>query len=89
MAQILTDKYVDHLPHYRQSARIERRYGAQISRQTLNKWTHAAAEFLSPVADAILTEILNAKVVQVDETPIEYLQPGAVQTVRTSLLIKS
>lgn len=80
MAKILADKYLDHLPHYRQAARIERRYGAQISRQTLNKWTHAAADFLSPVADAILTEILQCKVVQVDETPIEYLQPGTGST---------
>ena len=80
MAKILADKYLDHLPHYRQAARIERRYGAQISRQTLNKWTHAAADFLSPIADAILAEILQSKVIQVDETPIEYLQPGAGAT---------
>ncbi|MDB4663025.1 transposase, partial [Verrucomicrobiales bacterium] len=57
MARILCDKYLDHLPHYRQATRIERRYDAEISRQTLNKWTHAAADFLSPIADAILAEI--------------------------------
>jgi len=82
MARILCDKYLDHLPHYRQAARIERRHDAEISRQTLNKWTHAAADFLSPIADAILAEILQSKVIQVDETPIEYLQPGAGKTAR-------
>jgi len=82
MAMILGDKYLDHLPHDRQSKRIQRRYGAEISRKTLNGWTHAAATFLSPIADAILTEILSLSVIQVDETPIEYLQPGAGKTGR-------
>jgi transposase len=32
-AQILTDNYQDHLPHYRQSQRFRRRHGIDIGRK--------------------------------------------------------
>jgi len=75
-AQIVVDKYCDHLPHYRQSQRMLRRHMAHIARQTLGKWTHAVAAHLTPVAEAIKGELFEAAVLQVDETPIEYLCPG-------------
>lgn len=79
-ARIIVDKYCDHLPHYRQSQRMLRRHMAHIARQTLGKWTHAAAAHLTPVADAIKGELFAAEVLQVDETPIEYLSPGYGRT---------
>jgi transposase len=75
-AQIITDKFADHLPHYRQSQRFRRRHEADIGRQTLNSWTHAAARHLEPVNQAIKAEVLKATELQVDETPVEYLKPG-------------
>jgi transposase len=75
-AQIIADKFEDHLPHYRQSNRFRRRYEIDIGRQTLNAWTHAAAEFLKPIGRAIKAEVLQAPELQADETPIEYLKPG-------------
>ena len=75
-AQIITDKYQDHLPHYRQSQRFRRRHGADIGRQTLNTWTHATARHLAPVNQAIRTEILQATDLEIDETPIDYQDPG-------------
>jgi transposase len=75
-AQIITDKFADHLPHYRQSQRFRRRHGADIGRQTLNSWTHATAGFLEPIGRAIKAEVLQAPELQVDETPIAYLKPG-------------
>lgn len=75
-AQIITDKYQDHLPHYRQSQRFRRRHGADIGRQTLNTWTHAAARHLGPVNQAIRAEILQATALEIDETPIDYQDPG-------------
>ena len=75
-AQIITDKFADHLPHYRQSQRFRRRHEADIGRQTLNAWTHAAARHLEPVDQAIKAEVLKATELQVDETPVEYLKPG-------------
>jgi transposase len=75
-AQIITDKYEDHLPHYRQSKRFRRRHEIDIGRQTLNTWTHATADFLKPIDQAIKLEVLQATELQADETPIDYLSPG-------------
>ena len=80
MAMILADKYVDHLPHYRQSDRFLRRHGAELRRQTLNGWTHAAADHLAPVGAAILRELREADVLQIDESPGDYLAPGTGST---------
>lgn len=75
-AQIITDKYQDHLPHYRQSQRFRRRHDIDIGRQTLNTWTHATARHLAPIGRAIRAEILQAKELEIDETPIDYQAPG-------------
>ena len=75
-AQIICDKYQDHLPHHRQSQRFRRRYDIDIGRQTLNTWTHATARHLIPIGQAIRREILQAEELQADETPIDYLVPG-------------
>ena len=75
-AQIITDKFADHLPHYRQSQRFRRRHDVAIGRQTLNAWTHATAGHLEPVNQAIKAEVLQATELQIDETPVEYLKPG-------------
>lgn len=79
-AQIVADKYVDFLPHYRQSARFRRLYGAELSRQTINRWTHAVAAHLEPIGEAIKAELTEAGVLQIDETPIDYLCPGHGRT---------
>jgi transposase len=75
-AQIITDKYQDHLPHYRQSQRFRRRHDIDIGRQTLNTWTHATARHLAPIDRAIRAEILRATELEIDETPIDYQDPG-------------
>ena len=75
-AAILIDKFEDHLPHYRQSQRYRRRCGVELSRQTLNRWHHATARHLQPIGQAILKEIREAKELQIDETPLDYLEPG-------------
>ena len=75
-AQIIVDKFEDHLPHYRQSNRFRRRYDVDLGRQTINAWTHATAGHLNPIGKAIKAEVLQATELQVDETPIEYLKPG-------------
>jgi transposase len=75
-AQIITDKYHDHLPHYRQSQRFRRRHHIHIGRQTLNTWTHATARHLGPIDRAIRAELLQASQLEIDEPPIDYQSPG-------------
>jgi transposase len=87
MAQIIADKFTDHLPHYRQEQRFLRRHGVELRRQTINTWTHAAAAWLMPIGQAIKRELLGNEVLQVDETPIRYLNPGHGKTSRGYLWV--
>ena len=80
IAMIVADKYADHLPHYRQADRFLRRFGVELSRQTINVWTHSAAELLAPVYAAVKLELQQARVLQIDETPMDYLSPGLGRT---------
>ena len=86
-SQIIVEKYCDHLPHYRQSQRLERQHSVKIGRATLNGWTHAAARHLAPVGAAIMSELVACSYLQVDETPIEYLSPGNGETKKGYLWI--
>ena len=81
-ARIGVDKYEDHLPHYRQAQRFRRRLGVDLGRQTINAWTHATAGHLRPIGLAIRREVLASDELQIDETPLEYLNPGHGSTSR-------
>ena len=72
--------YVDHLPHYRQADRFLRQHGVELTSQTLNGWTHAAAAHLAPIGRAILRELREAEILQIDESPGDYLAPGTGST---------
>lgn len=67
MAQLIADKFTDHLPHYRQEQRFLRQHKVELSRQTINCWTHATADLLTPIGQAIKLELLGNEVLQVDE----------------------
>lgn len=80
LAHILVSKYCDHLPLYRQEQIFQQRYHLNLPRQTLARWVELAAEWLSPVYEQIRTGVLAGGYVQMDETPIEYLEPGHGKT---------
>ena len=80
LAQILVAKYCDHLPLYRQEQIFARRYQVHLPRQTLARWVELAAEWLQPIYDEIRTGVLAGGYVQVDETPVNYLEPGHGRT---------
>ncbi len=77
LAHLLVSKYCDHLPLYRQEQILARRYGINLPRQTLARWVGLAAEWLTPVYQQIKTGVMGGGYVQLDETPINYLEPGA------------
>ena len=76
LAQILVAKYCDHLPLYRQEQIFGRRHQVHLPRQSLARWVGLAAEWLRPIYEQIRTGVLGGGYVQVDETPIDYLEPG-------------
>ena len=80
VAAIITFKYVDHLPLYRQAEIFKTRHGGELPRQTLAQWMGLAADWLRPIYETIRTGVLGGGYVQVDETPIAYLAPGHGET---------
>lgn len=75
LADILTKKFADHLPLYRQQE-ILAREGIKVSRQTMSLWVTRAGLALEPIYNEILRRILDSGNVFIDETPIDMLDPG-------------
>lgn len=82
LAQVVVSKYCDHLPLYRQEQILARRHGINLPRQTLARWVELVAQWLTPVYQQIKTGVMAGGYVQVDETPINYLEPGAGRTLK-------
>lgn len=82
LAQVVVSKYCDHLPLYRQEQILARRYGINLPRQTLARWVELASEWLTPIYQQIKTGVMAGGYVQLDETPIDYLEPGAGRTLK-------
>jgi len=72
LAQIAIDKFVDHLPIYRQGKRYERE-GMRIPASTLGDWLTHTCELLEPLYEALRKQVLSSDYIQVDETPIRVL----------------
>ena len=80
LAHVLVSKYCDHLPLYRQERIFATRHGVNLPRQTLARWVELAAGWLEPIGREIRSGVLAGGYVQVDETPIAYLDPGGGRT---------
>lgn len=76
LAHVLTSKYCDHLPLYRQEA-IFARAGIPLSRKTLCGWVGAMAGLLEPIVRRLRESILASDVIQSDDTTIRVLDPEA------------
>lgn len=72
LAQIMVDKFVDHLPIYRQIDRFKRD-GVTIPSSTLNGWQESVCDLLEPLYDTLKHRVLAQGYLQVDETPIQVL----------------
>ncbi|HEA9475343.1 TPA: IS66 family transposase, partial [Escherichia coli] len=84
LAHVVTGKYADHLPLYRQSE-IYRRQGVELSRATLGRWTCAVAELLEPLYDVLRQYVLMPGKVHADDIPVPVQEPGSGKT-RTARL---
>lgn len=72
LAQIVIDKYTDHLPIHRQQQRFERE-GIKLPSSTLTDWIAATCALLDPLYEALKREVLSSDYLQADETPIKVL----------------
>jgi transposase len=75
LAHVLTGKYADHLPLYRQSE-IYAREGVALSRSTLADWVGGSTKLLAPLIDALANYVKGAGKLHTDDTPVPVLQPG-------------
>jgi len=75
LAQVVTSKYVDHLPLHRQEA-ILARHGVELSRSTLCDWMAAAAQLLNPLYTLMLGQVLQSRVINTDETRLPVQERG-------------
>jgi transposase len=69
LSQIICDKFVHHLPFYRQAQRYEQ-LGMKIPASTLDGWFEASCCLLEPLYNVLCKQVLSATYLQVDETPI-------------------
>lgn len=79
LAHVLTAKYCDHLPLYRQHE-IYAREGVDLDRSTLATWVGQASSLLEPLVTALRRYVLSATKVHGDDTPVPVLAPGNNKT---------
>ena len=72
LAQIVIDKYMDHLPLYRQMQRFERN-GVKLPYSTLTDWVSSTCKLIEPLYEALKKEVLRSAYLHADETPIKVL----------------
>ena len=72
LTQIVIDKYVDHMPLYRQMQRFDRG-GLKIPYSTLTDWVSATCKLILPLYEALKAEVLKSNYLHADETPIKVL----------------
>ena len=70
LAEIITRKFVDHLPLYR-IAEAFSRDNIVISRKLLSQWVVAAGIALKPLYDAMKKRILQSDRLHIDESPVD------------------
>jgi len=77
LAHIMTRKYVEAIPLYRQEQQFKR-FGINLSRQTLANWViKASSSWLVPLYEAVHKELLTKEILHADETVLEVLcEPG-------------
>lgn len=73
LAQILSDKYIDHLPLYRQAKRYERE-GMRIPDATLGDWLRQSVQLLEVIYSKIKEKVLQSGYLMGDETTIKVLE---------------
>lgn len=75
IAQIATAKYADHLPLYRQE-QIYDREGVNVARSSMGRWLDQSAQAAKPVYERMQELILQSRVLQIDESPIKFIDKG-------------
>ena len=69
LAQLQINKFVDHLPFYRQ-VQMFKREGMKLAESTINGWFKATCHLLEPLYDQLIVQVKAQPYLQADESPI-------------------
>jgi len=87
VAYILTSKFIDHLPFYRQEGQFKR-IGVDLSRATMANWAIKVAELCRILLSLLQTELLSGPLIQIDETTVQVLkEPGRKNTTKSYMWV--
>lgn len=73
LSYIITSKFIDHLPFYRQIERIKRDYKLTIPSSTLNDWFANTCALMEPLYNTLKQKVLDTTYLQADESPIKVM----------------
>lgn len=79
LAYILTAKFVDALPFYRQEKIFVRR-GVELSRASMCTWAMKVAERCGPLLELFQQELFSGPLIQLDETTVQVLSEAGSLT---------
>lgn len=80
LAHIITAKFTDHLPFYRQEKQFSR-IGVELSRTSMCNWAMRAAAACQPLLNLLEEEVLEGNFINIDETTLQVLhEPGRSPT---------
>ncbi len=82
-AYVILQKFDLHLPYYRQRKYWKEAFGIWIHESTFESWGNLTLDLLVPLAERVKLQVLAAKYLQIDETPIDVLHPEVKGTTAT------
>lgn len=85
IAYIVTAKYADALPLYRQEVMFAR-IGALITRQTMARWMIQVSEKLIPLYNLLQDQLLSRTYLQMDETRVQVLKEDGKKAISKSYM---
>ncbi|NOT36271.1 MAG: transposase [Saprospiraceae bacterium] len=69
MSHVIVQKYMDHLPLYRQLPMFKRNHNVDLSKSSFGQWVSQYVELLTPIYDALVKTTLSSNYIQNDESP--------------------
>jgi transposase len=87
LAHIMTGKFVDHNPFYRQEQQFAR-LGVKMTRTTMCTWSMQVVETCRPLLNLVMDEVRDSSYVSIDETTLQVLhEPGRDPTSKSYMWV--
>lgn len=71
LTHLITQKFLYHLPFYRQIKQFKELYDTELRKSSVNGWFVATCTLLKPLYEKLKQKILESDYIQADESPIQ------------------